>query len=157
VSFFIGTGSATWDKSVVRNIIQRMMWPEDPLLPPTEQEQGRRRQEPLRLPALRSQGTLKPAADSYRVMSTSFDCTLLNASCFFLGYLLSITATSEQISGKMQDSSRLPMSPRRRSSPCVLSGLSESRQRTLSRPLLLIVSFAAKMPIALNTSCRPVR
>ena len=44
-SFYIGTGKATWDKRVVRNIIRWMMWPEDTLLPPTEEEEGRRQEE----------------------------------------------------------------------------------------------------------------
>jgi hypothetical protein len=47
-SFFIGTGEASWDKDVVRDIIRWMIWPEDPPLPPTG-EDGRRQEAPEKM------------------------------------------------------------------------------------------------------------
>ncbi|KAK0702776.1 hypothetical protein B0H67DRAFT_392092 [Lasiosphaeris hirsuta] len=56
-SFFVGTGLASWDAGVARDILRWMMWPEEPLLPPTEEEDGRRQEAPKR------------AADGQRVPS----------------------------------------------------------------------------------------
>jgi len=65
-SIFIGRGSTTWDKSVARNIIRWMMWPQDPVLPSSQEEERRRQESPTRR-------TPKPAADGYRAVSTGSD------------------------------------------------------------------------------------
>ncbi|KAK5654665.1 hypothetical protein OQA88_6988 [Cercophora sp. LCS_1] len=83
-TFFVGTGLATWDVGVARDIIRWMMWPEEPPLPlagegAEQQQQQQQPQRPLLRLAAKDGGSRRVleerAAGSHRVPSSGSDTT----------------------------------------------------------------------------------